>query len=136
VRSRDLEKKDADTTPATEERAFAKEAANVQLGRAAAKSVRAPAASYRELRARPAPRSAEEARTLRDSWRALATEVRDAAQADEARVQVIRLGLEAWRLGQRIEDRSQAEADAAGYLARDDARQKDRVRGLLAGKER
>jgi anti-sigma factor RsiW len=136
VRSRDLEKKDADAAPATEEQTLAQDAANQMLGRAAAKAVRAPAASYRELQARTAPRSAEEARALRDSWRALAAEARDTAQADEARVQVIRLGLEAWRIGRQTEDRRQAEADAAGYLARDDARQRDRVRGLLAGKER
>ena len=140
TRARDVdkvEKKDANATPATEERTFAKEAANEKAGRAALAAKRPPsAASYQELQARTAPRDADEAQALRDSWRRFAADSRDAAQADEARVQVIRLGLEAWRLGQRIEDRRQAEADAAAYLARDDAHQKDRVRNLLAGKGR
>jgi len=54
---------------------------------------------------------------------------------DEARVRVIEAGLEAWREGGEPEDLARAREDAEAYLARDDARLKQRVRGALEAAE-
>lgn len=87
-------------------------------------------ARFRELQAR-APKDASEARTLRESWRRFSVEADDAGQADEARVRVIAMGVEAWRFERRPEDKSLAERDADAYVKRADARQPARVRELL-----
>jgi anti-sigma factor RsiW len=76
------------------------------------------------------PGSASEARALREAWRALALSARGTA-GDEARVQVVLLGAEAYRLSRDAEDLAQARRDARIYLERADARQKERVRQLL-----
>jgi hypothetical protein len=78
------------------------------------------------------PRSAEEWRTLRDEWNALARAEPDRTRADEARVRAIVAGREAWRASGRADDESAFRGAAAAYLRRDDALQKPRVEGLLA----
>jgi hypothetical protein len=103
--------------------------------RAAVAATRPQSARYAELEART-PKTAAEARALRDSWRRLAAESTNPVEADAARVEAIRLGLEAWRIEKRAADRRLAERDAAEYLARPDARQSELVRGLLAAPER
>lgn len=84
---------------------------------------------------KPAPgpaRTGEEARARREAFRTLALERADDASADEARVGVVEQGVRAYRLDRRAEDRATAERDGRAYLARPDARQKPRVRALLA----
>jgi hypothetical protein len=99
-------------------------------------AVKAPApdtgeATFLDLQKRPAT-TTEEARALREAWRQFAAAHPEAPQADEARVRVVEAGLQAYRLGQDAKDRALAEADAAAYLERDDAAQRERVRRLLA----
>ncbi|HEV8255090.1 MAG TPA: anti-sigma factor [Vicinamibacteria bacterium] len=86
---------------------------------------------YGQLAARR-PTSAAEARALRDSWRAWAGAHPEGARGDEARVRALEAGAEAWRLGHDPRDLAQLRAEAAEYLQRADALQKDRVRALLA----
>ncbi len=52
-------------------------------------------------------------------------------------MRVVEAGLEAWRAGGDPEDLARARADAAAYLARDDAVLEERVRRALerAGRE-
>jgi hypothetical protein len=76
-------------------------------------------------------RTAEEARDLRDDWRAFVSAHPRHPLTDEARVRALEWGALAWRLGKDETDRSDVEGEAAAYLARDDARQRDRVRVLL-----
>lgn len=87
--------------------------------------------AYRSLLDR-SPRNADEARSLRESWRRLSAELAAPAEADAARVKVVEMGAAAWRLGRRAEDRDLLERDAAAYLQRADALQKERVRAALA----
>lgn len=87
-------------------------------------------AEYRKLASRR-PASADEARALRDAWRAWAQSHPEGTAADEARVRTIAAGAEAWRLGHDERDRSRVRADAEAYLQRPDARQAERVRRLL-----
>jgi hypothetical protein len=85
---------------------------------------------YAQLAARR-PRSAAEARRLRDAWRAWAKAHPERARGDEATVRAMEAGAEAWRLGRDPRDLAQLRQDAETYLARADAPQKDRVRALL-----
>ncbi len=80
-----------------------------------------------------APATASEARSLREQARRFAEANPGDPRADLARVRVIELGTDAWRREGRGEDRDAARADAVAYLAREDARHKDRVRELLRG---
>lgn len=80
---------------------------------------------------RRAASSADEARKLREAWRAYAREAREGARADEARVRAVEAGVEAWRRGGDAADRARAERDARSYLERPDARQAARVRAVL-----
>jgi hypothetical protein len=66
-------------------------------------------------------------REHREEWRAFVAAYPRSRRADEARVRVIEAGLEAWRTGADPEDLARARADGEAYLARDDARQKERV---------
>jgi Putative zinc-finger len=77
-------------------------------------------------------RSLEERRALREASRKLANTHPEDPQADMARVRVVTLGAEIARATAKPEDLAQLRADAAAYLARADARQKERVRALLA----
>lgn len=88
-------------------------------------------ARYQGLRARPYPTSAEEARVVREAWRAFARAYPEGPRADEARVRVVELGGEAYRLAADPRDLAQLRSDAAAYLARKDAVQKDLVREIL-----
>lgn len=88
-------------------------------------------ATFRDLAGRT-PRTPDEARALRESWRGLAGRLADPAEADEARVRVIEAGLRAYRLGGDPEDLGLARRDAAAYMERADGLQKQRVRAALA----
>lgn len=94
------------------------------------KSTTAPSAAFRALAARPAATIAE-ARGLREAWRAFAGGA-SGSEADAARVRVIETGLLAYRLSAEASDLDVARRDAAAYLKREDAAQKDRVRALVA----
>jgi hypothetical protein len=78
------------------------------------------------------PRSAGEWRRLRDEWRLFVARDPAGPRADEARVRTIEAGLEAWRTGSDAADEAAFRGDAAAYLAREDAAQRERVRRLLA----
>jgi GGDEF domain-containing protein len=113
--------------------ATADKAQQAKRGRAATGSAaRAEPDRYAELLTRQ-PGSRDEARALREAWRALVEDGLDPARADEARVRVIRSGLAAYRLGGSPDDLLQLQSDAALYLARADARQRERVREWLRG---
>jgi hypothetical protein len=87
-------------------------------------------ARYRALLARR-PSSVEEARALRESWRAFAQSEPTGPRADEARVRVIEVGAQAFRLSGEEQDRATVAKDANAYLARPDAAQTERVRTIL-----
>jgi hypothetical protein len=89
-----------------------------------------PEARYRALLARR-PSSADEARILRESWRAFAQSGPTGPRADEARVRVIEVGAQAFRLSGEEQDRATVTKDANAYLARPDAAQTERVRTIL-----
>jgi hypothetical protein len=99
---------------------------------AAAKSMAIPLspveAEYRALESRTTAASLAE---LREAWRAFALRHPDEPRADEARVRVIALGIDIARRTGLSSDEAQARKDAADYLARKDAAQKERVRALL-----
>ena len=77
------------------------------------------------------PRTPAEWRRLREDWRRFVARDPAHPQADEARVRVIEAGREAWRSGLDPADEALFRNDAASYLERDDAVQKERVAGLL-----
>jgi hypothetical protein len=85
--------------------------------------------------ARESPDDVAGWRELREAWRAFVADHPQGPRADEARVRTIEAGLEAWRAGGEEEDLARARGDARAYLARDDARQTDRVRRALASVE-
>jgi hypothetical protein len=94
----------------------------------------APADTVRTRFAALAGRDAEtveEARALRDAWRAFARAHPDGPLAEEARVREIEAGELAWRLGCESADRQRARADAEAYLRREDAHGRERVRAAL-----
>jgi hypothetical protein len=76
-------------------------------------------------------RTAEEWRRARADWRAFAAEHAADPRADEARVRAVEAAFEALRASGAEADRRALAGDAAAYLERDDAAQRDRVRGLL-----
>jgi hypothetical protein len=82
--------------------------------------------------ARVAPSGAAAWRERREAWRSFLDTHPESRHADEARVRLIEAGLQAWRAGGHPEDLARARDDARAYLARDDARQKERVRRALA----
>jgi anti-sigma factor RsiW len=92
---------------------------------------RAPRLKFRALRAE-VPGNAEDARRLREQWRAFVAQGPPASQADEGRVQIIERGIQAWRLSNDPADLTLVKSDAEAYLRREDAAQGDRVRSLLA----
>ncbi len=81
------------------------------------------------------PRTPAEWRRLREEWRRFAARDPGIPQADEARVRVIEAGREAWRGGGAAADEVLFRKDAALYLERDDAGQKERVRDLLRSED-
>ena len=78
-----------------------------------------------------APRSAEEWRVSREEWRTFAAAHATDPRVDEARVRAVEAAFEALRASGVAADRRTFDADAAAYLARKDASQKDRVRALV-----
>jgi Putative zinc-finger len=84
---------------------------------------------FRELLDRPMATLAD-ARALRDAWRVHAT-LATGDEADEARVRVVEVGAQAYRLARDPRDLAQLERDADAYLARPDALQAGRVRAVL-----
>lgn len=76
------------------------------------------------------PRTAAGFRALREQWRAFADRDPGGPRADAARVRSIEAALAAWRVSLDPRDEAQFRSDAAAYLERDDAAQKDRVRSL------
>ena len=82
---------------------------------------------YRALESRGAGASLAQ---KREAWRAFAVRYPGDPRADEARVRVVALGVDLARQTGAEEDRAQVWKDAADYLARPDAVQKERVRSL------
>ncbi len=91
----------------------------------------APRLRFRDLLAEVAD-SVEDARRLREQWRAFGAQGAPFRQADEARVRIVEVGIQAFRLSNDPADLLLARRDAEAYLRRDDAAQGDRVRSLLA----
>ncbi len=91
----------------------------------------APKLRFRDLRAAVAG-NAEDARRLREQWRAFVAQAPPANQADEGRVRIVEMGVLAWRLSNEPADQILAKRDAEAYLRRDDAAQGNRVRALLS----
>jgi hypothetical protein len=91
-----------------------------------AEASRAPAAAPATAERRPV----EEWRRLREEWRARAEASADPAAADEARVRAVEAAYEAWRADGAPGTEAVFRRDLAEYLARPDARQKERVRPL------
>jgi hypothetical protein len=83
------------------------------------------------LLTRSDPQSAEAWRERREAWRLFIRDHPGSPRLDEARVRVIEAGIEAWRAAGEGEDLARAREDAEAYLARADARQKERVRRVL-----
>jgi hypothetical protein len=92
-------------------------------------------ASYRELLARTA-RTREEARVLREAWRAYLRRYPQGTGADEARVKMVEAGYTAYQLGGDPDDLARFREDAAAYLKQRDAGQAERVRKLQRSVER
>jgi hypothetical protein len=82
------------------------------------------------------PRTAAGLRALREGWRAFAARDPMGPRADAARVRAIEAALAAWRLSLDPGDEAQFRSDAAEYLARADAGQKERVRTLAESERR
>jgi hypothetical protein len=92
-------------------------------------------ASYRALLGRPA-RTRDEARDLREAWRAHLRLYPQGVRAEEARVRLVEAGHAAYRLGHEPEDLARFNEDAVAYLRRSDATQARRVQELLRSVER
>lgn len=92
-------------------------------------------ARYRALLARRAD-TADEARALREAWRALARDVALDPAADEIREQAVEAAAETYRLTGDPRDLDELRRDAGAYLARADALRAERVRELLQELER
>jgi hypothetical protein len=90
-----------------------------------------PRLKFRDLLAET-PGNAEDARRLREQWRAFVAQGPAVGPADEGRVRIVETGLLAWRFSNDPGDLSLARRDAEAYLRRDDAAQGNRVRSLLA----
>jgi len=77
------------------------------------------------------PRTPAEWRRLREDWRRFVARDPAGLQADEARVRIVEAGREAWRASSDPADEASFRKDAADYLDRHDALQKERVRELV-----
>jgi hypothetical protein len=97
-------------------------------GRAREEGLPGEAEAFARLAGQPAPGDAAGWRQRRAAWLAFAEAHPKGPRADEARVRAIEAGLEAWRVGGVRADLETSRGDAETYLARDDARQADRVR--------
>jgi anti-sigma factor RsiW len=87
------------------------------------------------LRARSEPGAGDdvdELRDLRDDWRSFAARNPSGTRGDEARWQVIEVGLRAWHAGDDAGDRAIVLHDARTYLERGDGAYRERVRAVLA----
>jgi hypothetical protein len=78
------------------------------------------------------PRTPEEWRRLREDWRRFVARDPEGTLADAARLRMIEAGRSAWRASSDPADEAAFREDAAAYLERESAPQKDRVRRLLA----
>jgi anti-sigma factor RsiW len=90
----------------------------------------APRLRFRDLQSQVAS-SAEDARRLREQWRAFVAQAPTGNRADEGRVRIVEMGVLAFRLSNAPADQILAKRDAQDYLRRDDAAQGSRVRALL-----
>ena len=99
-------------------------------GSVASPTLVAAEAEWRRLDA-ARPHTPAEWRRLREDWRRFVARDPAGPQADEARVRIVEAGREAWRASSDPADEASFRKDAADYLERDDAAQKERVRGLL-----
>jgi hypothetical protein len=81
------------------------------------------------------PRSAAEARALREEWRRRAGLDPEGPAADAARLGLVEAGVEAYKLSGDAQDLEILRRDAEAYLARRDAPHADRVRELLRAAE-
>jgi hypothetical protein len=93
-------------------------------------TVSAAQSRYESLLARPVT-SAEDARALREAWRAFSADHSDGPWADEARVRVVEVGADAYRRGGDPEDLALVRRDAAQYLKLGRATQARRVLEVL-----
>jgi len=88
-------------------------------------------ARYESLLARPVT-SPEDARALREAWRAFSMDHPDGPWADEARVRMVEVGADAYRRGGDPQDLALVRRDAAQYLKLGPATQARRVLAVLA----
>jgi Putative zinc-finger len=91
----------------------------------------APKLRFRTLAAAVAS-NVEDARRLREQWRSFVAQGPSAAQADEGRVRIVQMGVQAWHLSNDPGDLVLVKRDGEDYLRRADAAQGDRVRALLS----
>jgi len=92
-------------------------------------------ARFKALLSRKASTS-QEARILREAWRAYAQSEPPGPRADEARVCLVEAGAQAFHLSGSEADRAVVERDATAYLARSDAAQAERVRAIVGSLDR
>jgi hypothetical protein len=111
--------------------AVARQVADREIKKRGAEPPASETAAFEALVTRTAG-TAEDARALREAWRAFVTKHPAGPRVDEARVRVIETGLVAFRLGADPADRETALADANAYLARPEAAQVERVRQALS----
>jgi hypothetical protein len=124
--------RDAVSQAATAETMVARgRVAGPAAGAAAAPALVATEDEWRRLDA-TRPRTPAEWRRLREEWRRFVARDPDGPLADEARVRAIEAGHAAWRGGGDPVDETVFRRDAASYLERDDAAQKQRVERLVA----
>ena len=92
------------------------------------------ALAFAEL-TRGVPTDAPAWRERREAWRAFIAEHPQSPHVDEAWARMVEAGLEAWSAGGEPGDFTRARADAAAYLNREAAPQKERIRGLMEDAE-
>jgi Putative zinc-finger len=119
---------DAKETGSAPKPALAARARDAETGRS---EPPAPRMKFRALLAE-VPRNAVDARHLRERWRAFVSQHPLARHADEGRVRIVEVGVQAWRLSNDPADLTLVKRDAEEYLRRDDAAQGDRVRAVLS----
>ncbi len=86
--------------------------------------------AFRRLNAEQ-PRTVEDWRGLRESWRAFVRAHPDSPFADDARVRLIEVGRRTYDVSAAEQDRALFRRDAAEYLARADARERQRIERLI-----
>jgi hypothetical protein len=124
--------RDAVAPVATEEAGLARGRVAGAAGEATAPpKLRDTGAEWRRLDA-ARPSTPAEWRRLREEWRRFVARDPGGPQADAARVRTIEAGREAWRAGSDAADEALFRQDAASYLERGDAAQKQRVKRLVA----